>query len=417
MESHSEKTLGNFVVHGTIGSGGMGELMLGRQPSLDRPVVLKKLRRELATNAEFVERFRREACIAATIHHQNVVTVYDCFSFRGSQYIALEYVEGVDLETALESIGPLPARLTALIALEIARGVEAIHARGMVHRDLKPANILLGRNGEVKIADFGIAIDAGATPLTLPGFVVGSPPYMSPEQLSGDRVDARSDLFSMGSVVYEMLAGEVPYQPPTDEESETLLEQMKREQYEPLRKGAPSSPRYLRKLVQSCLRFKAKRRIGSARKLRATLEQRLGRPTTDDARNEIASWLWEMGLFEVHAGETVIARAPRVEAATWRARLRWLAVGASTAAMVAVLSVVIFQQRAIIRELQGALPKDLPRFSELMVSIENAGLQLRDDALALAAQEITRPPASADSLTANGEPNIDALNDGKDSSR
>src|SRR5262245_26428408 len=153
----------------------MGQVLLGRQLSLDRPAVLKKLRREVAALPEGVERFQREARAAAALHHPNVVSVYDCFSFRGDPYIAQEYVDGLDLRGVLAHCGRLPARIAGLIALELARGLEAIHARGTVHRDLKPGNVLVSRRGEVKIADFGIALDPTTPSLTRTGVVLGTP--------------------------------------------------------------------------------------------------------------------------------------------------------------------------------------------------------------------------------------------------
>jgi hypothetical protein len=376
MPTGTSRMLGNFTVEAGIGGGGMGEVLLGRQPTLDRPVVLKKLRRDLASTPEYVERFHREACTAAAVHHQNVVAVYDCFTYRGSYYIAQEYVDGVDLKTALDQSGSLPPRLAALILLEVARGVEAIHARGTIHRDIKPANILVGREGATKIADFGIALECNATPLTLPGHAIGSPLYMSPEQLQGERVDVRSDIFSMGVVLYEMLAGAPPYSAPEQEDAETLLSRMKRENYVPLGKAAPSSPRYLRRLVRSCLRAKPRRRPGSVRKLRVELERRLGRPTTADARDEIAAWLWELGLFQVREGETLIARAGHAVPAGWRTKMRWVSGGFIAAVVVAVLAIVLVQQRVILRELAQSIPQ-AP--SELISALETAGAQLRND--------------------------------------
>ena len=169
------KNLGSYTVEGEIGSGGMGEVLLARQTSLDRPAVLKKIRRDLCELPELAERLQREARTAAAIHHPNVVAVYDCFSVRGSQYIAQEFVDGCDLRTVLDRCGALPWRIAGLIALEVARGLEEIHNFGTVHRDLKPQNILIGRRGEVKIADFGLALEATGSALTLPGVVIGSP--------------------------------------------------------------------------------------------------------------------------------------------------------------------------------------------------------------------------------------------------
>ncbi|HJO22039.1 MAG: serine/threonine-protein kinase [Myxococcota bacterium] len=172
------------------------------------------------------------------IHHPNVVAVYDCFEWRGQPFISQEYVEGVDLASALESTRRLPARAGALVALELARGLEEIHAHGIVHRDLKPGNVLLGRGGEVKIADFGVALDANAASLTRSGQALGTPAYMSPEQLRGERVDTRSDLFAYGVTLYELLAGIPPFRPSDDEESPLGL--MEKGRFAPLRRVAPA---------------------------------------------------------------------------------------------------------------------------------------------------------------------------------
>jgi serine/threonine protein kinase len=306
MADASGKTYGSFVVEKELGRGGMGVVLLARQKSLDRPAVLKKLRRELAESPELAERFQREARAAAAVHHQNVVAVYDCFQYRGEHVIAQEFVDGVDLKSALARTGPLPWRVAARIGLEVARGLEEIHVRGTVHRDLKPANILLGRRGEVKIADFGIALEASGDALTRPGVVVGTPPYLPPEQMRGERLDARGDLFSLGVVLYEMLAGALPYPAGGEEGSDELLKRMQKERYESLRRRAPDVPRFLVRLVRSCLRPRPRQRIASAGALRRLLEGRLGAVSPADSRAELASWLWEQGVFEQRADETVV---------------------------------------------------------------------------------------------------------------
>jgi len=300
------KTLGNFIVEREIGRGGMGVVLLARQQSLDRPAVLKQVRRDLDSMPDLQERFEREARAAASVHHQNVVAVYDLFRWRGSQYIAQEYVDGVDLSSALSRTGRLPWRIAALIALALARGLEEIHTHGTVHRDLKPANILLGRRGQVKIADFGLALDATGSNLTQPGVMIGSPPYMPPEQMLGERVDARCDLFSLGVVLYEMLAGALPYPEPEGEETDSLLGRMQRERYLRLRKLAPDAPRFLARLVRRCLRAKARQRLSSTTQLRRALEKRLASTSPVDLQAELASWLWERQVFEQRANETVL---------------------------------------------------------------------------------------------------------------
>jgi serine/threonine protein kinase len=246
------KSIGTFEVERELGQGGMGVVYLARQPALDRRVVIKMLRRDLNQDDDCEERFRREAQAAAAVHHQNVVAVYDCFSWRGERFISQEYVDGRDLATILQTVRRLQPRIAALVALELARGLEEVHARGIVHRDLKPSNVLLGRGGEAKIADFGIALDAKAPGLTQVGHAVGTPTYMSPEQFMGERVDERSDIFTFGILLYEMLAGETPFR--DEEEGPSLLRRMESGRYPSLRRSAPGTPRALRGMVRRCLR-------------------------------------------------------------------------------------------------------------------------------------------------------------------
>ncbi|HME69959.1 MAG TPA: serine/threonine-protein kinase [Myxococcota bacterium] len=288
MAVSGPRTIGSFAIERELGAGGMGLVLLGRHSALDRLAVLKRLRPELSASEELVERFAREARAAAAVHHQNVVAVYDWIGLRGEHYIAQEYVDGVDLGAALKQVGRFPWRVAALVLLELARGLEAIHARGTVHRDLKPANVLLGRAGEVKIADFGIAIEAASDGLTRPGTTLGTPPYIAPEQLLGERADARSDLFALGVVLYEMLAGAPPHREAGAGEMQALLTRLQRERYEPIRKVASDVPRWLARLVRSLLRGKPRARPASAQRVRQTLERRLA-AFPAEAKLELAS--------------------------------------------------------------------------------------------------------------------------------
>jgi serine/threonine-protein kinase len=310
MAKAGRRTLGGFEVVTEIAEGGMGTVLLAVQTSLGRPAVLKKARRDVVDRPELEKRLEREAHTAASIHHHNVVAVYDYFAHRNDRYIAQEFVDGTDLAAVLHRKEALPWRVAAMIALEVLRGLEEIHAVGTVHRDLKPSNILLGRRGEVKIADFGIALDATGSGLTTPGTHVGTPAYMPPEQLRGERVDGRGDLFAWGVVLYQMLTGDLPFPEPREGDEESLLQRIERGRYPRVRQAASGVPRTLARLVARCLRAKAKRRVSTAREVRATLEKRLGNPSPADCRATLACWLWDAGIFQPRKSETVVRVAP-----------------------------------------------------------------------------------------------------------
>jgi len=322
VSAATRKTIGSFEIEATVGEGGMGVVYLARQPGLDRRVVIKTLRRELADDESAEERFLREAQAAASIQHQNVVAVYDCFAWRGDRYIAQEYVDGANLASVLAQVGRFESRIAMLVALEISRGLEEIHARGIVHRDVKPSNILLGRGGEAKIADFGIAWDGRAPALTRTGHTVGTPTYMSPEQLVGDRVDPRSDVFALGVVLYEMLAGEPPFLDEESPQGEGLLRRIESGRYRGVRRAAPRASRRVARLVHRCLRPRARRRPQTAAHVRRALERALGSPAPAECRREIAAWLGERKVF----GATDLGRTearPPARRAAGQGPLRW----------------------------------------------------------------------------------------------
>ena len=330
------RRLGGFTVERELGRGGMGVVVLARQESLDRPAVLKRIHVELARDAELKARFEREAIAAARLHHPNVVSVYDRFQHRGAQYIATEYVDGIDLARVLESEFRLPWRIAATIALEIARGPEAIHAEGTLHRHIKPQNLLIGRHGEVKITDFGLALDVSGSALTRPGIAIGTPSYMPSEQLRGERVDPRADLFAFGCVLYEMLTGHPPFERPDDDANESLLARVESGRFPRIRSRSRDVPRALVRLVRLCLRPRAARRIGSAAEIRRRLEAILDRPPREDCRDTLAAYLWERRVFESRPTETVVMVA-RAGAPRAKRTIRTLAAVAALAASMALL--------------------------------------------------------------------------------
>jgi len=338
------RAVGSFEIVREIGQGGMGVVYLAHQPTLDRMVVLKKIRRELLVDSGIVERFQREARAAAAVHHQNVVSIYDSFEARGDHYIAQEYVDGHDLRWIRTQLGRIDPEVAALIALEVARGLEEIHTRGIVHRDLKPANILIGVAGDTKIADFGIAVIPKADGLTRPGMLVGSIPYMAPEQILGHRADHRTDIFLFGNLLYEMLAGSAPYQGPGDESLESFLERMQKERYPDLRRVAPHTPRVFSRMIRNCLRAKPAHRISSITQVRRILERSLGRPSSLDCRSEIAAHLWSRKVFSAVDGRTAMRSVPRARArmATVR-QIRW-ALGAAASLVLVIAGVTVYGQ-------------------------------------------------------------------------
>lgn len=313
------RRLGGFTVERELGRGGMGIVVLARQLSLDRPAVLKRIHTELAKDPDLEARFEREAITAARLHHPNVVSVYDRFQYRGAEYIATEYVDGVDLAEILQSESRLPWRVAATIALEVARGLEAIHAEGTLHRDLKPQNLLIGRRGEVKITDFGLALDASGTALTQPGTAVGTPPYMPPEQLRGERVDPRADLFALGCVLYEMLCGRTPYKVPKENAKESLLARVESGRYARVRRGHREIPRSLARLVRRCLAPRVSRRMSSATEIRRRLETLLDRPPRAECQSLLTTFLWERHVFEARETETVVMVVRDASRRPWRA--------------------------------------------------------------------------------------------------
>src|ERR1035438_9359644 len=204
--------LGNFEIVELLGRGGMGEVWRARDARLKRDVAIKVLLAGMVRDPDRIARFEREARAASALNHPNIVAVYDIGCDNGTYWIASELVRGDTLRRMIEA-GPLPAPKAVDIATQVANGLAAAHAAGLVHRDLKPDNIMVTRDGHVKILDFGLAKqrrsaqDSTATDLTDEGVVLGTAGYMSPEQVRGETVDHRSDLFSFGVVLHEMLSG------------------------------------------------------------------------------------------------------------------------------------------------------------------------------------------------------------------
>ena len=259
--------IGRYVVQGRLGEGAMADVYRAYDPSIDRVLAIKVLKGEYRQNREYASRFLREAKAAGALSHPNIVTIYDVGEVDGYPYIAMELLEGEPLDKATERQGRLPAGDVAAIALQLADALRYAHALGVVHRDIKPSNIMLGKDGRsIKILDFGIARMAEADTArhemeslrTQVGQVVGTPRYMSPEQALGQEIDGRSDLFSVGVVLYEILTGRKAFDGAT---AATLALQITQEDPRPIGELAPETPSGLLFIVDKLLAKRPERRF------------------------------------------------------------------------------------------------------------------------------------------------------------
>ena len=202
---------GRYRLESKLGSGGMSTVYLAEDETLMRAVAVKVLHAEISDQPDQIERFRREARAVAQLSHPNVVAVIDAGQDHGHPYIVFEYIDGETLKQRIERLGRLPLDESAAYAIEVGRGLATAHARNLVHRDVKPQNVLIDPEGRAKVTDFGIARSLEAKGLTATGRVLGTTDYVAPEQAMGQSIDARSDVYSLGVLLYEMLTGEVPF--------------------------------------------------------------------------------------------------------------------------------------------------------------------------------------------------------------
>jgi len=244
------------------------------QDPLGRTVAIKALKSSVALEENVVTRFEREAKSLALLQHENIIHVYDFHHERGALFIVMEYVQGIDLYDLLEKCGRLPYDVAAIIAMQVARALDYVHYRGIVHRDIKPANVMISRQGGVKLMDFGIARDTSFGDLTEAGTGIGTPAYMSPEQVLGDKLDARSDIFSLGVLVYQMVTGKKPF---VEDERRSAMHKIRLEKHVGARKLNPEIPRELERVIDRCLEKQPRDRWRSAQHMVMALERFLAK--------------------------------------------------------------------------------------------------------------------------------------------
>jgi serine/threonine protein kinase len=328
--------LGVYDIVGTLGRGGMGEVYRAIDSRLERPVALKILPAELGRDPERLARFDREARLASSLNHPNIVVIYDIGHDQGVHYIAMEFVEGETLFDFLRR-GIPPIGVTTDLASQIADALARAHAAGIIHRDLKPSNIMITPERRVKVLDFGlgklIRPDSDSDALTelrqggtTPGVLLGTAAYMSPEQAAGGSADARSDQFAFGLILYEMLAGVHPF---SRASSVQTLSAIIEDEAPPLGKSAPRSPEALALIVERCLAKQPRERFDSTADLARAIQNivdhlRSGRtlaPVTSVRRATPRRWVWAavivilVTLGIIGAWNAIAPRAPELPSA------------------------------------------------------------------------------------------------------
>jgi len=293
-----------------LGAGGMAEVWCAEDEVLGRRVAVKLLGGRYVTDPEFHERFRREAQAAAGLTHPNIVGIFDRSEWEGTPYIAMELVDGQTLKELVTERGPLPPHVAVGLVEQVLRALAYAHRRGIVHRDIKPQNVILDPEGEAKVADFGIA-RAGDSQMTQTGAIVGTVQYLSPEQANGHPVDRRSDLYSAGIVLYELLTGHVPF----DGEAPVSIA-LKHVNERPVPPGQlrPGIPPALEAVVLRSLEKDPNLRFQSAEEFIAALEQARRAPTrpivvdpgpvepwVEEEERRSRAWLWALGALVVAA--------------------------------------------------------------------------------------------------------------------
>ncbi len=271
-QSTPQFKIGRYGIIEEIGRGGMAVVYKAYDADLDRVIAIKVLPEALANDPEFVQRFQHEARMAARLHHPNIVTIYDVGHQGGLFYIVMQYLQGANLDQVIEHNGPLPLPAAVAITGQVAAALDHAHHNGMIHRDIKPSNIMVAPDGHVTLTDFGLVRAGESTAITRMGTVVGTPEFMSPEQAQGQQVDHRTDIYSLGVVLFKMLSGVSPYARSTP--LATLLAHVT----EPLQWSGPTIrlTRDVKQVLQKALAKSPAQRYQTAGALAADLQKATG---------------------------------------------------------------------------------------------------------------------------------------------
>jgi serine/threonine protein kinase len=283
MEQLIGKTLGQYQIVQELGRGGMAVVYKAHQPALQRHVAIKVLPPQMGTDPGFVKRFQQEAVAAARLKHPHIVTIYDVGITDGVNYIVMEFIEGRPLSAVIRQSGAMPPERVAHIIGQVASALDYAHQQGFVHRDIKPSNVMLGAGDHATLTDFGIAKAMSGARLTQTGAIIGTPEYMSPEQVRGLAVDRRADIYSLGVVAYEMLSGQVPFSGDTA----SVLYKQANELPPPIRARVMNVPAHVANAVDRALAKDPDQRFATA----GAFAQSLGgaAPTRSAQRAALAS--------------------------------------------------------------------------------------------------------------------------------
>jgi serine/threonine protein kinase/tetratricopeptide (TPR) repeat protein len=295
---------GRFEIQEMLGIGGMGAVYKAHDRDIDRVIALKCIRPELAKDPEITQRFTQELLLARQIAHKNVIRIFDVRDSGGLKFITMEYVEGRDLGSLVESKGKLPISESVATVMQICSGLACAHAEGVVHRDLKPSNIMVEPNGRVVVMDFGLARADNIGQMTQTGAVMGTYQYMSPEQAKGSKADARSDIFTVGIILYELLTGKTPYS--ADSALASLLKRTQ-EAAVPPSQIDPAVPRPLSAIVAKCLERDVAKRYQAVDDLLTDLKAFQGGSTVSQAAPRISQKMILLVASFVLAGLITVA--------------------------------------------------------------------------------------------------------------